>query len=640
MSYRVRRRFVPLLTAHRGWLVCADAATWIAALLVATWLRYEFAFQTSSVPKLLVLLAAVALTHVGVGLLLGLYASWWRPGSFEEAYVITLSVMSAALFGAVANLALSRPIPEGAVLVAGPMAFLGIAGLRWGARLRIQRRLVAGKTEQSTRTIIFGAGEGGIDLIASMRRDPERTYEPVALLDDDPAKSRLRAEGLLVRGGREALADVVAASDAELVVIAIPSAGADLIRDLSDRCRSLGIDIRVLPTVAELLDGNVSVADVRPVSYVDLLGRREVDIDVDAISHYLTGKRLLVTGAGGSIGSELCRQLKRFAPETLVMLDRDESALHALQLSMDGRALLDDRTLVVADIRDRQRMVAVFAEHRPQVVFHAAALKHLPLLEMHPQEAVKSNVWGTWNILGVSAAARVERFVNISTDKAADPVSVLGYSKRIAERLTSWFDVGASGAFVSVRFGNVLGSRGSVLSTFQSQVAAGQDITVTDPDVSRYFMTVEEAVRLVIQAGAVGVGGEVLVLDMGEPVRIADVARRLIEEAGSRSEIIYTGLRPGEKLHEALLAEGEVDARPSHPFISQVTVPPLSPADVKELPVGSDVSEVVEGLRCASTGAARLPEPRLPVQVNESRPNMTVDLSSRLRRVNDPHLTS
>lgn len=348
---------------------------------------------------------------------------------------------------------------------------------------------------------------------------------------------------------------------------------------------------------------------IRPISHRDLLGRREVHVDLESISAYLAGKRVLVTGAGGSIGSELCVQLRRHGLQSLVMLDRDESALHAVQLALDGRALLDDDCLVVADIRDRQRLAAVFAQHRPDVVFHAAALKHLPLLERHPSEAVKTNVWGTWNVLEASTRVGVERFVNISTDKAADPSCVLGYSKRLAERLTSWFDTQSDTTCLSVRFGNVLGSRGSVLIAFQAQIAAGQPVTVTHPDVTRFFMTVGEAVRLVIQAGAIGSGGEALVLDMGEQVKIADVAQRLIDSAGSASVISYTGLRPGEKLHEVLIAEGERDLRPVHPYISHVPVPALSPLDAMALVPSDDPQDVTEALREAVAAPVRLPEP-------------------------------
>jgi FlaA1/EpsC-like NDP-sugar epimerase len=340
------------------------------------------------------------------------------------------------------------------------------------------------------------------------------------------------------------------------------------------------------------------VGDIRPPTETDLLGRHVVDTDVDAIASYLTGRRVLVTGAGGSIGSELCRQISRFAPDSLVMLDRDESALHALQLRIEGRAMLDARELVVADLRDATRLREVFAEHQPQVVFHAAALKHLPLLEMHPSEAVKTNIGGTQNVLDAAASVGVERFVNISTDKAAGPISVLGYTKRICERLTAAATTASAGTYLSVRFGNVLGSRGSVLTSFHAQLDAGGPMTVTDPDVTRYFMTVEEAVQLVIQAGAVGRGGEALVLDMGEPVRIDDVARRLAAQAPRPIEIVYTGLRPGEKLEESLLGPGEIDVRPSHPQISQVPVPPLAYAAVVDMiPPDLDDASLVDRLR-------------------------------------------
>jgi FlaA1/EpsC-like NDP-sugar epimerase len=337
----------------------------------------------------------------------------------------------------------------------------------------------------------------------------------------------------------------------------------------------LGVEVKVVPPVVELFGRAVSVEDIRPVTHADLLGRREIGIDLAAVAGYLEGRRVLVTGAGGSIGSELCRQVARFHPSRLVMLDRDESGLHAVQLSLDGRGMLDDRNLVVADIRDQQRLDEVFAEHRPQVVFHAAALKHLPLLEMHPSEALKTNIIGTYQILQTAMRYGVSRLVNISTDKAADPISVLGYSKRITERLTAAADQSAPGLYTSVRFGNVLGSRGSVLTAFEAQVAAGGPITVTHPDVSRYFMTVQEAVRLVIQACALDSSGEVLVLDMGEPVRIADVAKRFADAADRPIGIVYTGLRHGEKLQEVLFGRGEPDRRPHHPLIAQAPVPPL-----------------------------------------------------------------
>ena len=370
---------------------------------------------------------------------------------------------------------------------------------------------------------------------------------------------------------------------AEVVVLAIPSADSELVRRVVAEGEAAGLDVRVLPPLWELAKTDVDLSDVRPVTVVDLLGRHELDLDVASIAHYLTDRRVLVTGAGGSIGSELCRQIKRFDPGQLIMLDRDESALHGLQLSMEGQARVDDECLVVADIRDQDRLAEVFGAFRPDVVFHAAALKHVPLLELHPGEALKTNVCGTRNVLEAAAAAGVDRFINVSTDKAADPVNVLGRSKLLAECLTAGVAEGADGTFVSVRFGNVLGSRGSVLTTFEHQVANGGPVTVTHPDVTRFFMTVEEAVQLVIQAGAVGRDGDVLVLDMGEPVHIAEVARRLAESVDPPVEVSYTGLRPGEKLSEVLFGCGEDPRATEHPLVTRVTGRPLRPADLPEL---------------------------------------------------------
>jgi FlaA1/EpsC-like NDP-sugar epimerase len=295
----------------------------------------------------------------------------------------------------------------------------------------------------------------------------------------------------------------------------------------------------------------------------------------------------------------LCRQIIRFAPADLIMLDRDDSGLHEVQLSIEGRAMLDSRSLVVCDIRDESALASVFAEHRPEVVFHAAALKHLPLLEMWPAEAVKTNVFGTQNLIDAAKQAGVAKFVNISTDKAANPTSVLGYSKRVAERLTAEAGNDGNGAYMSVRFGNVLGSRGSVLTTFRQQIEAGGPVTVTDPEVTRYFMTVEEAVQLVIQAGAIGDNGDALVLDMGEPVRIADVARQLVAQAPRPVEIVYTGLRPGEKLHEDLLGTGEADLRPRHPLISHVPVPTMGMQEVSSVLTRGDSAGVAASLALA-----------------------------------------
>ncbi|HYT38750.1 MAG TPA: aminotransferase class I/II-fold pyridoxal phosphate-dependent enzyme, partial [Acidimicrobiia bacterium] len=450
-------------------------------------------------------------------------------------------------------------------------------------------------------------------IVASLLRDPSSPFLPVALLDDDPTKRHLRIMGVPVLGDRTRMAEAADEHQADTVLVALPSASANLIRELSDLAYDAGLDIKVLPGVGELVGGHVAIGDIRTPTAEDLLGRQAVDTDVASIAHYLRGKRVLVTGAGGSIGSELCRQIAQFEPANLIMVDRDESALHAVQLSIEGRALLDSPDLVLLDLRDRDGMERFLRQRRPEVIFHAAALKHLPLLERYPGEAVQSNVWLTAHLLAAAAEVGVEKFVNISTDKAADPTSVLGYSKRIAERLTAHFAEHASGSFVSVRFGNVLGSRGSVLHAFRAQIEAGGPVTVTDPEVSRYFMTVHEAVQLVIQAAAVNGRhqpgepdtrpapphghGEALVLDMGEPMLLDDVARRLIAQSGRNVEIVYTGLRPGEKLHEDLFGEAEHVVRRVHPLISHVLVPPLRPGAVTALNLQLPPAELTAELR-------------------------------------------
>ncbi len=568
---------VPCARVRRIAQAVADPAIAMAAVVVALWLRYEAEVPSESLDALPLILAVVGVAQLAAGWSQGLYVGRWRFGGFEEMWALARAVAMTTVVLLLVNLAVGHPIPLSACIAQGFITLLFTASVRWSWRLLLERRLRPSGDDLMT-VVIVGAGDAGAQLVRSMMRNPDGPYLPVALLDDDPHLRSLRIMGVPVMGTSAAVCDVAQQVGATVVVIALPSAEGSVIREISAAAGDCGLEVLVLPPVTELLGHGVDVSDVRPLTEADLLGRRQIDTDLDTIAGYLTGMRVLVTGAGGSIGSELCRQIYRFAPAELIMLDRDESALHAVQLSIEGRALLDSRNLVVADIRDGERIDQVFAEHRPQVVFHAAALKHLPLLEMYPQEAVKSNCWGTQNLLTPSLAHGIDHFVNISTDKAADPTSVLGTSKRIAERLTAAAALETEASFVSVRFGNVLGSRGSVLTAFRSQIKAGGPVTVTHPDVTRYFMTVEEAVELVIQAGAMERHGEALVLDMGEPVRIDDVARRLIEQSDRKVEITYTGLRPGEKMHEVLLSVDE-DARPSsHPLISRVAVAPLSSA--------------------------------------------------------------
>jgi FlaA1/EpsC-like NDP-sugar epimerase len=565
-------------------LRAVDAAVWAVTIALGTIARYAFHAPARTLLGTIALATFAAVLVVTAGSLIGLHRMRYVVGSAEETVALGFTNLLVGAAVITANLA-ARPqlVPLSVVVFAPFVATVCTVAPRLAYRASKDRGL-SPDPAKCRRVIVFGAGEAGSQIVRALLRDRGSNLLPVALLDDDPKKANLSIMGVRVVGDRYALPTVADAVEADTLLVAVPSAVPELKQDLADAAVGCGLDLRILPRVSELIEAStVGVGDIREVSEIDLLGRPQVEIDLELIASYLAGRCVLVTGAGGSIGSEICRQIHRFGPQRLVMLDRDESALHSVQLSLEGRALLTDDSVIVADIRDRQRVYEIFDDVRPDVVFHAAALKHLPLLELHPEEALKTNVWGTQNLLDAARDAGCDRFVNISTDKAADPVSVLGYTKHLAERLTAGMVDSAGGVFLSVRFGNVLGSRGSVLPTFRRQIEAGGPVTVTHPDVTRYFMTTEEAVLLVVQAGAVGLPGEVLVLDMGSPVRIDDVARRLIARSGKKIAVEYTGLRPGEKLHERLLGAHEVGVTRSHPTILHTCVAPIRPADLQFL---------------------------------------------------------
>jgi FlaA1/EpsC-like NDP-sugar epimerase len=574
--------------AHRGQQTSAgysamlsDFVVWLVAAEAVAFARFDFESSHVRWEAISVLALCLGVGQVILGDLVSLYRRRYMPGSFDELRALTVSVTAVSAIATVAVLALHPSnIPRSVPFLAWPLALVGMAAIRYVKRLIAQ---ASQRPSGAERILIYGAGWVGSALAMRMVRDPQSPFHPVAFLDDDPAKRNLQIHGVRVRGGLEDLARTADEFDVSRVIVAVNNADSALIRKVSDAADEAGLRCMVLPPLTEQLRrSELQLSALRDVDVEDVIGRRPVDTDVKSIAGYVTGRRVLVTGAGGSIGSELCRQLYRFDPAELFMLDRDESALHAVELSIYGRALLDSPRLILADIRDADAVRAAFDEHKPDVVFHAAALKHLTLLERHPNEALKSNVIGTINVLEAAVAVGVEKFLNISTDKAADPASALGFSKRLAERLTAWYSGESDGAsYLSVRFGNVLGSRGSVLHAFASQIAKGGPVTVTDPEVSRYFMTIPEACQLVIQAGAIGRPGEALVLDMGESVKIVDVARRMIAMSGKVIDMVFTGLRPGEKLHEDLLGEDEVGERPLHPMISHVPVPPLDPDDLE-----------------------------------------------------------
>jgi FlaA1/EpsC-like NDP-sugar epimerase len=578
--------------------VSYDIIVWIWGMLAAGWVTRDLSAAAVMQSFALRVTIAVCVLSPVCGLLAGLYRSRYQRGSLHEVVgVCAASLVTCATLAAVTTFIVpGQQAPLATVAGAAVFAVLAMLGARYvlfAVRQRI--RTPSASTAAAVKVIVFGAGAAGSQLVHSLLTQEDAEYRPVAILDDDPAKRRLRIHGVPVLGDRSAMAHAAAKTGATVLVIAIARASGTAIRDLTAQAERCGLVPKVIPSIAELLSGVARIEGVRDPRISDLLGRRPVQTDVASVAGHFAGKRILVTGAGGSIGSELCRQLHHFEPAELIMLDRDESALHAVQLALHGRALLDSDGSVLADIRDPRRIRQVFEQFRPQIVFHAAALKHLPLLERYPAEALKTNVWGTCTVLEAAAACDVESFVNISTDKAADPVSVLGYSKRAAERLTAHMAGHAAGTYLSVRFGNVLGSRGSVLTALSAQVAAGGPVTVTHPEVSRYFMTADEAVQLVLQAAVIGRDGEVLVLDMGEQIRIADMARRLVAAVPRQVDIVYTGLRPGEKLYEDLLGAGEQDERPYHPLIRHVPVNPLSPDAV----IGLDPADGLAGLRAA-----------------------------------------
>ncbi|CAB4862069.1 unannotated protein [freshwater metagenome] len=587
----------------------SDAAAWAVALVVSAFLRLEFSFHHVG-PRSMIIVIEVAIAAQGlIGLFGGLYRRRWRYGSFDEVLGLTATDAVVGLLTTLVLLLPALEVPRSVAMLATPLALLFGLGIRAAWRLR-RARMTRPSASSAEAMLILGAGDGAEQVLRMLLHSAENPYIPVALLDDDPNKQHLRVHGVRVVG---TLADTDAAArrfGATTLLLAIPTANSDLIRRVDEIATAAKLRLLVLPPVFGML-GTPVLDDLRPVSDADLLGRNPSDIDTDAVANYINGKRVLVTGAGGSIGSELCRQLARLNPAKLVMLDRDENGLHRVQLSMHGHALLDSPDLALADLRDHQRIRDLFELHRPQVVFHAAALKHLPLLEAAPSEAWKTNVVGTHNVLEAAQAVGVERLVNISTDKAADPASVLGYAKRVTERLTSFAGKQSDGTFVSVRFGNVLASNGSVLTSFRSQAAAGGPLTVTHRDVTRYFMTVEEAVRLTIYAAAIGRSGEVLILDMGSPVRIADLAERLAVQHNPRLEVVYTGLRPGEKLHEDLIAANEADNRPVHPLITHVEVPALSFAVASSLAAPADTvtAEIMRVVAAHDASANATAEP-------------------------------
>lgn len=545
-----------------------DLSLWTVAVPVAFLLRVEDAWLRYGTPMIHHALLSLPLKALLI-YAFGLHRQTWHKVGVRDLTALLKAVgTGVAVLGAVAWVFLPYlRVPRSVPFISGGVALI----LMGGARLLTRWVHEQGRARnvQGTRVVVAGAGEAGTMIVRELLRHPESGLVPVGFLDDDPGKQRQTFLGLQVLGRLDDLPAVVDKVSAREVLIAMPSAPGRVVRRVVELARKAGVQYRIMPGVYEILSGKVSISQIREVDLEDLLRRDPVRLNVEEIAGYLENRVVLVTGAGGSIGSEIVRQAVRFRPSEVVLLGRGENSLFQIDAELARTRPSLKRRVVVADVRDRDKLEHVFRTCRPQVIFHAAAHKHVPMMELNPDEAILNNVGGTRNLVELALAHNVERFVNISTDKAVNPTSVMGASKRVAEYVVEWASQRAlpGQVFVSVRFGNVLGSRGSVVPLFREQIKAGGPVTVTHPEMRRYFMTIPEAAQLVLQAGGLAQNGAVYILDMGEPVRIVDLAAELIRLSGFEPEtdipIVFTGIRPGEKLYEELLTaeEGTVASR-------------------------------------------------------------------------------
>ena len=591
--------------------LCAAAAAWIVGYA----LRFNFDippnFADAMLRNLLWIIPLQAVIFHGFGL----YRGIWRFASIPDLRRIALAAGTVAMAIPALLLMLQRlnDVPRSVLVLHPILLVLIMGGSRFLYRAWKDGQLISPRQLDSEPVLVMGAGAAGSALLRDMASS--RRWRVVGLLDDDPAKLRLQVQGVPVLGRLDAVARIAAMHQVQTAIIAMPSASASVRRHAVELVVGAGLKALTVPALADVLSGRVTAAEVRQVELEDLLGRDPVLLDDTGLKQQLAGKSVLVTGAGGSIGSELCRQIIRFGPRQLVLLEQSEFALYSIEQEFAGQPV----SCVMGDVKDAARMAAVFAEYRPDVVFHAAAYKHVPLMERaNAWEAVRNNVQGTLNVARAALAAGAGEFVLISTDKAVNPTNVMGASKRLAEMACQAVQAQRSATrFVMVRFGNVLGSSGSVIPRFREQIAKGGPVTVTHPEIIRYFMLIPEAAQLVLQAGLMAAqeseGGRIFVLDMGEPVRIVDLARDMIRLSGfadGEIKIEFSGLRPGEKLFEELLADGESTLPTPHPKL-RIAKPSAAPdqqwlADLEQwlAAAGRDEAEVKEGLR------QRIPEYR------------------------------
>ncbi len=539
-------------------LVVLDAGLVATATALAYFARFEGAVPEAFMRWMAPLIGVSAALYIGAFAVTGLYRLVLRYVGVDTLMRLAGAVAACFVLLLAADLLLPlhdgmRPIPIGVLFIQALLVFLGASATRLAARVLMHVRFMG--SAEGRRMLIIGAGSAGSLLLREIQARPDLGLSVAGFLDDDPALTGRTLNGVPVLGTTTDLAETVKRLDVEEIVVALPAAPGARVRQLLNAAASLGIQTRVMPSIV-IAKGSVSIRDLRPVDVEDLLGREPTPIDVEQVRETIAGKVVAVTGAAGSIGSELCRQIMSLEPARLHLIDIDETRLYELLLALEPGAP-GVAEMHLCDIRDAAKVNDVFSRARPELVLHAAAYKHVPVMELEPGEAVKTNVLGTRTVLEACERAGVSRFVLISTDKAVEPRNVMGLTKAIAERLMLDATRRESLDAVAVRFGNVLGSRGSVVPIFEEQLRHGGPLTVTHADATRFFMTIPEASRLVLQAQAIGKNGDVFVLEMGEPVRIADLARTMIALSGVPSDIVYTGLRPGEKLHEELVSESE-----------------------------------------------------------------------------------
>ena len=567
---------------HRLGQITVDAVLVAAAY----WLSYILRFDGDVPRRYEELFASTVLPVVGLTLLVffaaRFYTKWWRFPSVRDLQAIVLATVASSLL-VTAVLSQWRPgdlpsVPRGVLVADLLLTLVLIGGVRFLVRSVVERPPRGQLIRSGRGVLIVGAGNAGTTLLRDMRRNHASGYHPVGLIDDDRRKRGMRVNGVRVLGTRSDLPRILRDRVVHEVVIAMPSAPGSARQEIVDRCREAGVRCATLPSLPELISGDVTVSRLREVRVEDVLGRAPIEIDLARVARYLNGRTVLVTGAGGSIGSELCRQVVALGVRSLVMVDHSENNLFEIDLALRERRE-SGLIPVVGDVKDAAGMDRILAEHRPEIIFHAAAYKHVPMMEANPLQAVANNALATEVLAGLAARHGVERFCLISTDKAVEPKTVMGATKALAERIIEMHGASGGTRFAAVRFGNVLGSSGSVLPIFRRQIAAGGPVTVTHPDMTRFFMTIPEAVQLVIEATGIADGGDVFVLDMGEPVRIVDLARRMVELSGKRPdedvEIRVVGIRPGEKLHEELFNVDEQVTPTRYGKVRRVTRPTI-----------------------------------------------------------------